>query len=297
MTGGADQAKALRLLQVFGMRRSGNHALIAWLRRNIGAKSVFLNACAACGDPYETFEALETPCGMQHGPAFRETRWFAQYPERRETTAHIVSHEDLDPLRADLPGGWPDDARWQRIVLHRSFLNWVASFYRLVAVKKAGTPWGVRDPSDVARFFATYAAHLEAANRPGHVSVSFDGWLSEPPCRAALLRTLGLPGRDLSLGPVAEYGGGSSFDRGTPRPDDLRNRWQACLPQPAFRALLGDACRDFRLMAQLDQHYPLDAARLRSLAETDRPAASAVHPGRTERLQRRAAAGMTGDRA
>ncbi|WP_241525501.1 hypothetical protein [Pseudophaeobacter leonis] len=47
-------------LRVFGMRRSGNHAILSWLQRNAPAGgSVFLNNCKPGTDPLQNSRGIE----------------------------------------------------------------------------------------------------------------------------------------------------------------------------------------------------------------------------------------------
>ena len=244
-----------RLIRVFGMRRSGNHAVIGWLRRNVPGETVFLNDCAP-GDPLRTYAMMETPRGDRHGPSFRDTRWFAQFDEGRAERSHIVSYEDTTPDEAGPPEGWA--APFRTVIVRRSFLNWLASFYRLVTRRAAGTVWGVDDPEEIVPYRSVYAALLKS---PGGEAVCFDRWLAEPGYRAARLGALGLPVLDAATGPVSDYGGGSSFGRGDPG-----RRWPALARDPDFEALARDAGRDDAFIAALAPIYPEDAKRLRRLA-------------------------------
>ena len=242
-------------LRVFGMRRSGNHAIIDWLRRNMSGEVVFLNDCAP-GDPFGTYAMMETPRGDRHGPSFRETRWFAQFDEGRAGRSHIVSYEDTAPDAAGPPRGW--DAPFSTLVIHRSFLNWLASFHALVLDRNRGTRWGVERPEEIAAFIALYADLLRA---PCTLAISFDGWLSGACYRRGAARALGLVPRDDDTGAESDYGGGSSFDGGCPS-----NRWRGMADAPGFEALAREAGRDAAFLSTLANIYPRDAAVLERLA-------------------------------
>ena len=247
---------APHLIRVFGMRRSGNHAVIGWLRRNIPGETVFLNDCGP-GDPFRSYAMMETPRGDRHGPGFRDTRWFAQFDEGREGRSHVVSYEDTVPDEVGAPEGW--HAPFRTVVLRRSFLNWLASFYELVTRREGGTVWGVDDPREIRPYFAVYAALLAA---PREAGIEFDRWLEDEAYRAEILRRLGLPLLDLGTGPPAAYGGGSSFPGAGADAHDLTARWRRLSGEPAFEALLGEAAADPALMAALRRAHPEEAERL-----------------------------------
>ncbi|MDT0681747.1 hypothetical protein RM543_03540 [Roseicyclus sp. F158] len=250
------------LLAMFGMRRSGNHAIADWLRRNVPGECVFLNDCAP-GDPFETYALMETPRGDRHGPSFRTTRWFPQFPDGRNARAHLVSYEDRLPGTAT-PEGWGRPAT--EIVVHRSFLNWLASFLKLVRVRKAGTAQGARGMGPLRRAVSQYVALLTACE--GRVSLSLDRWRQDADYRARRLDALRLPMLDNEVGTQARYGGGSSFSPGhaAPGASDLSSRWRIAATDPIFRTIAGAAGRSPGLLDVLNRHYPEDVARLRRIA-------------------------------
>lgn len=249
---------APRQVRVFGMRRSGNHAIIDWLRRNLPGETVFLNDCRP-GDPFRTFQMMETPRGDVHGPGFRDTRWFAQFDEGRETRGHIVSYEDQLPRAVPAPEGWR--GRFETIVIRRSFLNWLASFQKLVAGRQRGTEWGVRGPAEILPFIRAYSDMLAA---PG-LHVCYDRWCADPGYRRGRLDALGLTPRDNGTGREAVYGGGSSFDGG-----DRARRWKAMAEERSYVALAREAGRDDAFMARLAPLYPDDERRLLRLVSGGR---------------------------
>jgi hypothetical protein len=251
------------LIRVHGMRRSGNHAVIDWLRRNLPGEAVFLNDCAP-GDPYASFAELRSPRGDRHGPSFRDTRWYPQFEAGRERFHHIVSYEDRPPCPE--PEGWAEP--WRMVVVHRGFLGWLASYWTLVMERQRGTRWGVREPAEIVPMLWRYAALLRAEG----VAVGLERWAGDPAHRRAVLAALDLPVLDDDTGPQAAYGGGSSFAPGdaAPDPEALAGRWRALAHEPRFEGLARLAARDDAFMDALRPLYPEDAARLARLARGGR---------------------------
>lgn len=253
------------LIRVHGMRRSGNHAVVDWLRRNIPGETVFLNDCAP-GDPYATFQALESPRGDRHGPSFRGTRWYPQFEAGRARFNHIVSYED----RA--PGGDPEGFAnpWRTVIVHRGFLGWLASYWALVVDRQGGTRWGVDRPEEIAPMIRIYADLLRAADRA--VGVSLERWAADSGHRRSRLAALGLPVLDEATGPQTDYGGGSSFAPGAEAPcaRELAERWRGLAGEPGFERLALTAARDDAFMRALEPVYPEDAVRLARLADGGR---------------------------
>jgi hypothetical protein len=254
-----------RLFRVFGMRRAGNHAVIDWMRAGLSGETVFLNDCRP-GDPWSTFEMLETPSGERHGPSFRATRWFAQFPDGRATRNHILSYEDKTPGDVGLPPDWPGP--WRTVIVHRSFLNWLASYLRLVLGRQRGTRWGVSHVDEVRPAIAAYRDLLCSAGD----AISFDRWVGDADYRRTRLAALGLVPRDDRPAAQAIYGGGSSFEPSTQAPQgrDLTRRWQAMAGEGDFVTLAEQAARDHTLIEALEEIYPDDARRLRRVAATGR---------------------------
>lgn len=246
------------------MRRSGNHAVIAWLRRNLPGETVFLNDCRP-GDPYATFQSLETPRGDRHGPSFRDTRWFAQFEAHRGRFHHVVSYEDQAPGPEPLGFGGP----WRTVVVHRGFLGWLASYHALAVGRQGGTPWGVEHPREIAPMIGVYARLLSA---PRDAAVSLERWAAEPAHRREVLAALDLPVTCDDTGPQTDHGGGSSFAPGRAPPDAraLADRWRVLAHDPGFEALVLAAARDDAFIAALERIYPDQAKRLARLASGGR---------------------------
>lgn len=60
-------------LRLFGMRRSGNHAIVGWMQRNApGGRSVFLNNCKPGQDPFRSFRGIEV--NGTHAPQHKAMR-------------------------------------------------------------------------------------------------------------------------------------------------------------------------------------------------------------------------------
>jgi hypothetical protein len=254
-----------RLFRVFGMRRAGNHAVIDWLRGSLPGESVFLNDCRP-GDPWATFEMLETPTGERHGPSFRSTRWFAQFPRGRHARHHIVSYEDITPDAVSAHAGWA--GAWSTVIVHRSFLNWLASYLRLVLGRQRGTRWGVSHAAEIPPAIAVYRDLLRSAGD----AISFDRWVGDTGYRRTRLASLGLAPHDDRPTLQAGYGGGSSFAPATlaPAGANLTRRWREMADDGDYVTLARHAAEDHTLIETLEEHYPDDARQLRRLAATGR---------------------------
>lgn len=259
------------VLRIFGMRRSGNHAIINWLSRNApGGRSVFFNNCTAGRKPFQTFRAVEINGRRRPGSAGDDPAEFAK--RAGDGAAVILSYEDAmpneqrkRPVSVDL-----DEAAIDHdIVICRSFLNWAASLTK----KLQGNPGyvGHQRVAVALRALETYSKMLELvidAEALGVTVIRYDDWFASTAYRASLLDRFGFTLLDDSLGEVQRYGNGSSFQSEATAAGELRplSRWQEMAGEPEYRIVLWMAAQDAGLRAKLAQVYPEDARQLDALA-------------------------------
>ena len=260
------------VLRVFGMRRSGNHAILdGFLRNAPGGNAVFLNNCKKAQDPLASHRSLELRRG---GAPVRLTdelndlgATLAQAGPRPLT---IVSVEDAMPGDRDLARPRPIwDSEEQVVVIYRGFLNWAASLLRKI---KGNSRYGAMERARImTNACRTYGRALDLVSRPGAVHpVLYDRWIASEGYRRDTLQALGLDTRDLGLGEVQRYGGGSSFQ---PDARDARalatdRRAEMLADDPEFGLLLWLVAHEPDLAERIAAHFPADAERILRLAET-----------------------------
>lgn len=254
------------VLRVFGLRRSGNHAVINWLQRNApGGRALFFNNCALGRDPFASFRAVEID-GRPAGGARADPRRLAR--EAGDGAALILSYEDAMPdarRRHPVSTGIDAAAVDFEVIVARGFLNWAASLVKKLQDNPDFT--APRRVGIVLKAVGTYVRMLDillAEQVPGVVAIRYDDWTVSPAYRAATLARLGFANRDDSLGAVQPYGNGSSFDdsdatTGEPR---THTRWRQMEDDPEYRIVLWLAARDAALQDRLARAFPQDAARL-----------------------------------
>ncbi|MSU89571.1 hypothetical protein GE300_08070 [Rhodobacteraceae bacterium 2CG4] len=257
--------------RVHGLPRSGNHAVIKWILRNLPHRDhVFLNNCAPFRDPMAHHGEAEVNGGRVRqkmraqgdcGPALARLTG-------EDGPFLLMSYErwvpSMEPEGDGRLSRQLDDGRIDfQVLVYRSPLNWLASL--LVLQRRRAEARGAPEAADgiVATQLARYQGMLVALHRdalPGITPVCYDRWFASAAHRAALLQTLGLPVRDNRLGRVSNYGGGSSFQ-------DLRNadglgvlsRWMELMPDPGYRAHLAQAAQNEAFMAAMAALFPVDA--------------------------------------
>ncbi|WP_299028406.1 hypothetical protein [uncultured Sulfitobacter sp.] len=262
-------------LQVFGMRRSGNHAIIDWLMRNApdaASGGVFYNNCKFGKNPLRAYGSLDVYDAARDVTPHVGVAEAERISQAGVTPMAIVSYEDRMPQ----PDGQPQKASnylkdgdfTHQVIIYRSFLNWSAS---LLAKIKKNTGFGATDRMRIMTLaFATYIQGLDRVGSPKDVvPICYDDWMLSEAYRAGILRKLGLPQRDLGRGKVQRYGGGSSFQKKVKSADDLDSvaRDAAMADDPEYQVLLWTAAHDLRFMERLIPHFEQDAERLATLAE------------------------------
>ena len=260
-------------LRLFGMRRSGNHAIVGWMQRNApGGRSVFLNNCKPGSDPFRSFRGIEVDGA--HAPQHKALRDMASVAGTAGNGALLVmSYEDTSPAEftgeRQVSGPFDEGLLTRNVVIYRSFLNWSASLLKKMQGNSGYSL--VRRNAILLRAMDTYTRLLglvEQARDLAISCISYDRWCSEDAYRAALLGELGLEARDNALGTVQRYGGGSSFQREAQSAEDLQTdqRWRQMAGDAEYQAVLHLAARDTALTDRLSRLFPADAAVLSGIA-------------------------------
>jgi hypothetical protein len=263
-------------LQVFGMRRSGNHAIIDWLMRNApqaASGAVFYNNCKMGKNPLVAHGSLEVYGADRTVVDHRNIKDETRIEQAGETPMVIVSYEDRMPQPADQPQkashGMRDGDFTAQILIYRSFLNWSAS---LLAKIKKNDGFGATDRMRIMMLaFTTYAQGLDRIrDAKGIIAICYDDWMTSESYRVRILRALNLPERDLDRGKVQHYGGGSSFQKKSTSVAELQSvsRDAVMADDPEYQVLMWTAAHDLRFMQRLMPHFEDDCERLAVLAET-----------------------------
>lgn len=255
------------VLRTFGMRRSGNHAIINWLTRNREKNSVFLNNCVI-GKPAATscrgIEINNRRLPHKQGDSLVDTTFAAG-----DGALVVISYEDFAPDTDDLVAGLtsdiPEEMITRNILMYRNFMNWAASLLHKVQSNDAQQPLDclriMMSAMDKYRDLLDLVANAKSV---GALPINYDRWVARPRYRGRLLDELGLPRNDNSLGPVQPYGGGSSFQRDAQRAEELATdqRWREMINDPSFQIVLLAASQDDELIALMHKLMPQDAEML-----------------------------------
>ncbi len=213
-------------MRVFGMQRSGNHAVLSWILGQHDGASLFIN-------------------NVKLSYALRASRHDARElraPRRGlAPPLLLLSHEGID-LATQAPQATRYDQRArtpQRVVIVRNPYNLFASRFRLHERRGWQRSYG---EGGVPMWVGYAQAALgETQPLPGATFVLYDRWVSEEHYRAQIAEVLGLTFTDAGRDQVADYGGGSSFDRlsfdGSASRMDVLRRWEHFRDEPLLRRL------------------------------------------------------------
>ena len=260
------------VLRIFGMRRSGNHAVINWLARNApGGRSLFFNDCTPGRKPFETYRAVEIDGERVAGNGGDPVKLAAR---AGDGTALMFSYEDAMPnerRRRPVSVGVDEALISHEVVICRGVLNWAASLLKKVQGNDAYS--AAERVAIVLKALGGYARMLELAmaeDELGVVEIRYEPWMTDAGYRAGLLERLGFEARDDSLGEVQRYGNGSSFQADAGAVDELNtlDRWKEMRDDPEYRIIMWLAAQDEALCGKLGTVYPDDARQLVKLRQS-----------------------------
>lgn len=259
------------VFRAFGVRRAGNHAIIDWIINNARTDDfLHLNNCAPGRKPQDSFIELNRGGRIQYANVRFEQETLDMANSHDEAAFLLISYEDRDTLAAlnksaAYSVGFDDRVR-MNIVIYREFLNWFASYYKLIAKnlrtedpairRSEQTLTGVRHWLHVTQV----ATHPNLGRRAPAVAICYDDWRRDEALRLRLLEDMGLPGRDAALPAVSTFGGGSSFDglaQGRQAAELATDRrWEAMRDDAYFRRLLELALCDPVLVRTIRSRFP-----------------------------------------
>ena len=258
--------------RVFGIRRSGQHAVINWLLRNCGRDShVFLNSCTMEKSPIRTCGQAEingTP--TRKGHFLKET--LEKYLQPNVHPFVLVSYEAGYPSalhgKGHLTNGFGNSDFDHEILITRRFVNWLPSFIRLMRLMNPWCPPAALEISHGVLFeIMRYKSHIISAAGSTHSVISYDQWFADEHYRRSWLAAFGLPEIDNSHGEVQKYGGGSSFSQcEVPAAElEIDTRWHTLKDDLFARHFLRLALEDGAFRSALAQFYPEDEDIMRGL--------------------------------
>jgi len=197
-------------IRFYGLRRSGNHAIINWLIPMLGGVVCHINDA-------------QLPLRFYKGP--KPLRRFAGDP-----SSTIISYENVDLTKDTNQFDVRSEER-RFIMLLRDPYNLAASLlqnqYALEVSNFRVPMYNIKKEwKQYAREFLSHTNYLPTNT----VKINFTKWFTDEDYRILIATELGLEYDDVGLNKVSGYGGGSSFDStkldGEAQKMDLLNRWK-----------------------------------------------------------------------
>lgn len=235
------------VLHVFGMKRSGHHAVMQWIQAGLSADGVGVQHLNNVFDKYQA-------AGERHDMSAPDIE-----SKISNAAATIISYEDLSytdrwtiPSYADPLVNIKNPLRFGDIIIIRDFYNMIASrLQRLHNLDQIGRRAAIHnvDWLTVKAVWSEYAAlalSFESGDPLSPTVINYNDWFSDNDYREQLAAILGISNSTESLGTVPEFGKGSSFDglalNGLARQMNVLNRWQQLSPELAqkFRQIVDD---------------------------------------------------------
>lgn len=247
-------------IRIFGMQRSGNHAIISWIQRNLQVDdTIFFNDCSF-GHPPTSFNTVDISGNVM---THRIRKVMRLHKLQEVMTAsntrrtHLISYENKqvqyrEPLHGYMTPGYETAPAFKDVVITRGFLNWLASFYKL---KERTRPKWLDELNEV--HIPAYVHHLVEAQKDDVIAIAYEDWATDADYRSGVLETLGVPCLDNDIGPMATYGKGSSFEGAAAKPESVAHadRWVHYLDDARFKEAVRVAFEDDAFRDLMDMHY------------------------------------------
>ena len=239
---------------VWGIRRTGNHAIIGWILQHVGAPFVHFNDIQDARNPL-------TPSGVRLAgiPAWRYKRGLLRkirhFPARNEASfagsdpsvdyeslaalprlsCRVFSYEDQHVMNTEAAPviAVPGETR-KTVLLLRDPFNLFASLL------KAGYFEGRLDELPV--LYASHAEEFLRQEQTGLIGINYNEWFQDPAYRISVARRLGFETDGSPYDDVPPNGGGSSFSgqayRGRASRMNVFGRWHHVAGHMQFQRLV-----------------------------------------------------------
>lgn len=227
---------ARKEIRVTGLQRSGNHAIINWIRRQAGENTLFFNDV----DPERPFEIERMPkAEREQQPRECYDCVIYSYEDR---VLELINHDSFYPQSNRF--GIDADQRFDVVIFRNPFNSFASRMkHNVVSSDMATYISGLNLPE----LWLTYA--YEATGRTSHmtqpcVAVNYDRWCNSKDYRRDIARRLGLTFTDEGFNEITAFGDGSSFDKTAydSKANKMRTdqRWKAFAEDPAYIGLFAD---------------------------------------------------------
>jgi len=208
-------------IQFFGLQRSGNHAVIAWLLKQSDSPVTFLNNVAHFRDPFTFFRegVVQNMIPLSKRFPNKQERLRAQ---KKSVLVHSYENLALRHLASrEIPDNRDrfigESRKVIKILLLRDFFNWAASRVKLMEFRGQNTALIIENFNPMIDLWISYSKEFSRVTCfiADHelVTIIYNRWVIDAEYRSYILGAIGLPLLDNSNNDVPDVGGGSSFDK------------------------------------------------------------------------------------
>jgi len=256
----------IREIAVFGIKRSGNHAIIHWLLHHMGKKTVHLNDVTGA-NPYDSCTEINAK-GL---PLYRSKLRI------RDLYRRFVRNDVIEYSKQDRSVQWdelrmfsPKDClilSYENLFIENdaykefqkkpdSYVGRSVKRYRVVVLRDAFNLFASQHrasfmaPEEIKRCVEIYKQYAEIFLKPGKqeecniICINYNQWFLDPNYRIQLGRRFGVNITADEFQKVPSIGGGSSFDgtsmNGKAERMRVLERWKECQEDPGYRAIFKD---------------------------------------------------------
>jgi hypothetical protein len=251
---------------VFGIKRSGNHAIIFWLLHHLGRHGVHLNDVTGAS-PYDHCTEMNV-AGLplwSCKPRIRHLRdhLFRKAPieyskkDQDVDWDYIRSYSPKDVLLLSYENRFLDDEAYEnfqrqhdarvgtseqryRVMILRDAYNLFASLWRAPFVSNGD----LRTCIQLYKRYAEMFLDRDQQKRQNIICVNYNKWFSSRDYRISLAKAFGISADGEPFLRVPSIGGGSSFDQhrynGRAPQMKILERWRACWEDPGYQAIFED---------------------------------------------------------
>ncbi|MEL6604707.1 MAG: hypothetical protein AAFP20_15955 [Cyanobacteria bacterium J06614_10] len=231
-------------LQVIGMRRTGNHAVLNWIQQQQTGEVLLLNNVAAGRNPYRYKADNLRRYHPEHEKMAAVYEAQAKGALRRRDCL-IYSYEDWSLRQITAPRFEQNrtlylgesEKRFDLLLLRDPFNLFASRLKQKFTKTKAPKMSMVALWIEYAKEFVGESQYL----RRNRICVNYNRWFADEDYRRELASQLDIPFTDAGIDKVTGFGGGSSFDgtglSGQARAMDVTSRWRTFAEDPVYRKL------------------------------------------------------------
>ena len=253
-------------VRVVGLQRSGNHAIINWIRQQESKMTTFLNHCKVLENPYRnvyenlTLRGLDPKRAGVYGLGYEDIDYCKNQAKGKFSIKDclIYSYEDLDLERITHTSFekkrvlylGKSEQRYDVIIMRDPF-NLFASRLKRSQPKPGSQKINCMEVYSRKRtlpeLWIAYAKEcLGETNllRGKKIFINYNTWCSDIDYRQEIAEKINLIFTDQGFNNVSGAGGGSSFNytnfNNKASRMDVLNRWQSFIDNPSYRQLISN---------------------------------------------------------